>query len=33
MAPNDDIDDIDLNGIRSQLGELGDKLDELRGHL
>jgi hypothetical protein len=30
MAP---IDDIDLKGIRSHLGELGEKLDELRGHL
>ncbi len=33
MAPNDDIEDIDLKGIRSHLGELGEKLDELRGHL
>jgi len=26
-------DDIDVKGIRSQLSELGGKLDELRGHL
>lgn len=32
MAPND-IDDIDIKGIRSHLAELADKLDELRGHL
>jgi len=27
------IDDIDLKAIRSRLAELGDQLDELRGHL